>query len=472
MLSIGTSGPAYSLPYLLNRDAGGVMPKDVLVIGAGSGNDVSAALSFGVNHVDAVEIDPAIAELGLAHHPARPYRSPKVTIHIDDGRSYLHNTEKKYDLIIYALVDSLSLHSGYSSLRLESFLFTEQALRDIKARLKPGGMLAMYNFYRQGWVVGRLQQMVNKVFGAKPLVFSLPHKERITSEDPLGLSVTLVLAGDPETSPLPAIEKALKQRTAFWIYYEPKTNIHLNGYGPKPPDLPADMVSAWLKISPAEIDTTGIGPTPTDDWPFLYLRSPDIPNFPDLHGMALVAGLSLGLLWLFTPRGAGRPSGRMFFLGAGFMLLETKSVVHMALLFGSTWKVNSIVFSAILLMALASNLYVMAVRPKRLWPYYALLAAALLINIAVPMSTFLALPGQARIVISCLVAFLPIAFAGVIFATTFRDSQHPDRDFGSNVGGAILGGLTENVSSVLGFNLLLVVALGFYALSAALRPRR
>ena len=50
----------------------------------------------------------------------------------------------------YALVDSLVLHSGYSSLRLESFLFTEEAFRDVKARLKPDGAFVMYNFYRQG----------------------------------------------------------------------------------------------------------------------------------------------------------------------------------------------------------------------------------------------------------------------------------------------------------------------------------
>ncbi len=54
----------------------------------------------------------------------------------------------------------------------------------------------------------------------------------------------------------------------------------------------------------------------------------------------------------------------MFFLGAGFMLLETKGVVHMALLFGSTWMVNSIVFFAILTMILLSNLYVLAIRPR------------------------------------------------------------------------------------------------------------
>ena len=75
----------------------------------------------------------------------------------------------------------------------------------------------------------------------------------------------------------------------------------------------------------------------------------------------------------------------MFFLGAGFMLLETKGVVHMALLFGSTWVVNSIVFFAILVMILLSNLFVLAFRPQRLWPYYVLLIVALVVNMVVPM---------------------------------------------------------------------------------------
>ena len=67
----------------------------------------------------------------------------------------------------------------------------------------------------------------------------------------------------------------------------------------------------------------------------------------------------------------------MFFLGAGFMLLETKGVVQMALLFGSTWMVNSIIFFAILVMILLSNLFVIVFKPKKRWGiYYGLLAVA------------------------------------------------------------------------------------------------
>ena len=112
--------------------------------------------------------------------------------------------------------------------------------------------------------------------------------------------------------------------------------------------------------------------------------------------MALVAVLSLAILFLISPFRGARPDGRMFFLGAGFMLLETKGVVHMALLFGSTWMVNSIVFFAILVMILLSNLFVLAFKPQKLWPYYALLVASLLVNSFVSMDYFLSLPGGSR----------------------------------------------------------------------------
>ena len=74
------------------------------------------------------------------------------------------------------------MHSSYSSVRLESFLFTEQAFRDVKARLKPGGVFAMYNFYRQGWVVGRLVRLAERVFGSRPVVISMPYQDVIAAE--------------------------------------------------------------------------------------------------------------------------------------------------------------------------------------------------------------------------------------------------------------------------------------------------
>jgi SAM-dependent methyltransferase len=468
MLRIEDAGAGYVLPHLLNRDSGGPPFEQVLVIGAGSGNDVAAALRYGATHVDAVEIDPAIFALGRRDHPNSPYADPRVTVHIDDGRSFLRRARGQYDLIIYALVDSLVLQSGYSTVRLESFLFTREAFADINARLKPNGVFAAYNAYRQGWVVGRLQLMMGEAFGNEPLVMALPYRPQIAPSDPVP-NITFLLGGR-RTETLARVRQHLSAEP-FWLNDRPAINEPLTGFSSDAPALAGVTPSSWHRVSLSRVDVRPNERIPIDDWPFLYLRDPVVPAL-NLRGIAIMAVLSLALLWAFAPKRGARPNWRMFFMGAGFMLVETKSVVHLALLFGSTWMVNSVVVFAILVMILCSNLFVLAVRPHRMWPYYALLALALAAGIVVPMSMFLNLPEGQRVLASCTVVFLPIFFAGIVFATAFRESRTPDIDFGSNIAGAVLGGLCESLSLVIGFNHLLIVALLFYGLSAVLGPRR
>ncbi len=96
---------------------------NVLIIGAGSGSDAAIALSRGAQHIDAVEIDPRIQQIGALNHPNRPYDDPRVTPHINDGRAFLRTTDKKYDLVVFALPDSLTLVSQQSSIRLEILPF-------------------------------------------------------------------------------------------------------------------------------------------------------------------------------------------------------------------------------------------------------------------------------------------------------------------------------------------------------------
>ena len=471
MLEIREAAPAYLLPHLLNRDAGGLAFEDVMIVGAGSGNDVQAALTQGAKHVDAVEIDPALNEIGRHRHPDRPYDDKRVSIHIDDGRSFARKTRRTYDLVSYAVVDSLVLHSSYSSLRLESFLFTEQAFRDIKQTLKPNGVFAMYNTYRQGWVVSRLAKMAEKVFGTKPLVISLPYQSEIASESNQGNHLTLLLVGPGPTSRLDSIRAMFHDKGYFWANERPKWNENVNSYGVTPPKVPGTQGNDWQKIGLADVDTSGVMWLATDDWPFLYLRDPTIPAL-NLRWMLLVTVISVALLFVFAPIRASRPNGQMFFLGAGFMLLETKGIVQMALLFGSTWIVNSIIFFAVLVMVLLSNLFVLWIQPRRRWKlYYSLLIAALLINYFVPMNSYLGLSAATRGILSCAAVFAPVFFAGIIFALAFRDSQRPDIDMGSNIAGIILGGLSENLSLATGFSSLVLIAILFYVLSAVLAPR-
>jgi hypothetical protein len=442
---------------------------------------------FGAQSIDAVEIDPVIQRLGMRDHPNRPYDDPRVVRHNDDGRSFVKKSHKKYDLAVYALVDSLVLHSGYSSLRLESFLFTRQAFQDIKAHLKPHGVFAMYNFYRQGWVVQRLVKTAEEVFGHKPLVISLPHRASIGADDPQNGSYTFILCGDTDK-----IEQAFAAKQNFWLNRDPQLNINRNGFALQ---APAAMASTprnalWQRIAPAQVDVSQTTLLPDDNWPFLYLRERAVPAL-NVRGMLLVAILSLLLFWAIGVRSWGTQAAtgeaddaapargfnfktfnwQMFFLGAGFMLLETKSVVHMALLFGATWIVNSFVFGAVLVMILLANLWVAKTNPRKILPYYVLLVITLLLGLIVPMNTFLALPGAMKVLSSCAITFVPIFFAGVAFSAAFRKSAQPDVDFGCNVIGIILGGMCEFFSLALGFNALLGVAAAFYILSFVFKPR-
>ncbi len=217
MVRIDREGPAYLLPHWLSATAGGRPFEDVMIVGAGSGNDVSAALACGARHVDAVEIDPVLYSLGKEHHPNRPYDDERVAIHIDDGRSFVRKTRSRYDLISYALVDSLVLHSSYSSVRLESFLFTEQAFRDVKEKLKPGGVFVMYNFYRQGWVVARLARLAHEVFGSRPIVFTLPYQPKILPGENQGGTYTFFMVGNGQSPTVEAIRSRFEREKFFWI---------------------------------------------------------------------------------------------------------------------------------------------------------------------------------------------------------------------------------------------------------------
>jgi SAM-dependent methyltransferase len=488
--------PEYALPYLLDRDARAVLGEEaapvakVLIIGAGSGNDVSRALQWGGRHVavDAVEIDPVILGLGKRDHPLHPYQDERVRVHLDDGRNFLRSTSEKYDLIVYALVDSLVLHSSYSNIRLESYLFTQQAFADVKRCLKPGGTFVTYNYFRQGWIVARLVKGLGEVFGAdNPLVLTFPYRPVVDPEQSAG-GFTIVCAGTGADR----LHRAFAAKAGlgeYWLPAAPPAPGQTTGNGFRAPT--AEERRQWNCLSPEQQDTAKVrwwrfGPaqtpqpaeplrTASDDWPFLYLRGQFLP-WLSLRGMAVMAALALGLLWLFTRNPGGKQAGwsfdgRMFFLGAGFMLVETKAVVHMALLFGSTWMVNSVVFFAVLVMILLANLFVLRSRPRRLWPYYAGLLATLALNCAVPLDWFLGLDRTLQILGSCLLVFAPILFAGVIFAVSFARTAEPDRAFGANIAGAMLGGLAENTSMLLGFQYLVLVAIAFYTLSAFLGPK-
>ncbi len=455
MRRFDSDGSQYSLIHLLHRATGGTPFKDVLIIGAGSGNDVDHALHYGVSHVDAVEIDPAILDIGVRQNPDHPYQDPRVTRHIDDGRHYLRTTDRKYDLVVYALVDSLVLHSGYSNIRLESYLFTQQAFDDVKRVLKPGGIFVTYNYFRQGWVVQRVAEMAKRSFGCDPLIISLPYREEVKASAPAGFTMVI-------TDCSPAL-RAQFSKQSFWINAVPPKNLNINGFQIDPQQR--SDAKDWLRIAPSTLIADQGNPIAADDdWPFPYLSERIIPEL-SVRSMILLGGLGLLMVWLFWPRGSGRIDNRMFFLGAAFMLLETRAVVQLALLFGSTWVVNSGVFFTVLVLILAANLYVLRTRSQRVWTHYVLLLLVVAAAAVTPVSVFLNGGIVWRTLAPCILALGPMLFAAVIFARSFSQSADPDLAFASNIAGSVVGGIAESFSMLVGFRYLLLLAVIFYLLS-------
>jgi SAM-dependent methyltransferase len=464
MIPRASPAPAYALPHLTNRDTGRPPFGQVLIIGAGSGNDVSRALEWGATRVDAVEIDPVIQRLGVRHHPDHPYADPRVIVHLDDGRNFLHSTVKQYDLIVYALVDSLVLHSSHSNIRLESYLFTTEAFADVRKRLRPGGLFVMYNYFRQGWIVTRLDAMLQSTFGAEnPIVLSLPSRETIRPSDVLYGEFTMFIAG--ATEPL---KQAFARNPSYQVPADRAPDRATpNGFA-------GAERAGYTQFRPTRIVPPSEPlPPATDSWPFLYLRRPMIPAL-SLRGMGVMALVAAVMLAPFLRQSAGAaPATRspvallvqMACLGAGFMLIETRAVVQMALLFGGTWLVNAIVFCAVLVMILVGNLFVLAARPRSLTAFYVALLVSLAVGLAIPLDSFLGLSRGIQIAASCVLAFTPILFAGVVFAVSFGRAVDTSRAFGMNVAGAMVGGLAEYSSMLLGFQYVTVLALAFYSLS-------
>jgi SAM-dependent methyltransferase len=393
---------------------------DVLVVGAGNGSDVALALLKGAKHVDAVEIDPRIHDLGVADNPDKPFADPRVTSYITDGRAFLHNTDHRYDLIVFALPDSLTLVAGSNQLRLESYLFTQEALENVKSLLKPDGTFSMYNYYREDWLVGRLANTAAAAFGHPACIDTYANRSAV---------ITVGITAAAQKCPTPG--------------------------------------------SNATTVASVAGPDPVhDDRPFLYLKTPSIPA-TFLITIALIIGMSL-----VAVRIVGGPFRRMApyldlaCLGAAFLLLETRAVTWSALLFGTTWVVNAIVFAGVLVVVLLAVEVTrrLPVRPTRPWAFV-FLAATLLVAWLVPTVWLLSLPLGLRVIAAVAIAFGPIFASNIVFATRFNSTDDATSAFAANLLGAMVGGCMEYLALIIGYPALLGLAGLLYLAAFLLGPR-
>jgi hypothetical protein len=403
----------YDLPYRFKDK-----PGRVLVVGAGSGNDVAAGLRHGAGRIDAVEIDPAIQNFGRLLHPEAPYDSPRVQPIVDDARGFMRRTARRYDLIVYGLLDSHTLLSGVSSVRLDSFVYTVDGFRDARARLTDDGLIA--------------------------LTFALMSQE-------LGRKIFLMLTEAFDGTP---------PRVFFTRYAGGFMFLAGPGVRTAPPvgDLPFDEVTAHF-ANPAIVADVS-----TDDWPFFYMPVRRYPvSYLVVIAVLLVAsGLILRQL---MPIARGSFSAVCFFLGAGFMLVETRGITELALTFGNTWQVVSAVIAGILIMGFFANLLIMRLGAPPPAVVYGLLMAALVLGLGISGATLAGLPPAVGRVLATALVTLPLFFSGFAFSSEVARSGDLPAALSSNLLGAMLGGFLEYNAMYFGFRSLYGLALVVYGLA-------
>ena len=406
----------YGTPYLRLPDN---PLDDVLIVGAGSGLRRRDRPEQGRRPYRRRRHRPADPRRSAwSENPDRPYDDPRVTRHINDGRAFLESTDRKYDLILFALPDSLTLVSGASQIRLESFLFTEEALTSVRDHLKPDGAFAMYNYYREHWLIDRLAGTAADGFGHAPCVDTFAGAQAVVTR------------------------RHDRRRPAA---------------ARRPGRQPAGRAS----IAPA-----------TDDRAVPVLQGRLVPA----RSTGYAARLHPADLAARRPRArwaaaAMRPYADLFFMGAAFLLLETKNVATFALLFGTTWFVNALVFAGVLVIVLAAVETTRKFRTPSLPVVFAGIAASLALAWVVQPDWLLPLPFVPRLVAAILLAFLPIYLANVAFAKRFQDSSDSQSAFAVNLLGAIVGGCLEYAALLTGYSNLLIVTGLLYLAAFVLVPR-
>ena len=188
----------YNHPYDYYYEYFHRKPRNVLILATGVGNEAAAALWNGISEIDAVEIDPGIIEIGKRYHPEHPYNNSLVNIIIADARAYLHESKKKYDMIVMNALDSHAQIAVSSGLRLESYVYTVESFQDIRNHLTDEGAFIAEiggSIWDLPWGQARIERMNEIAFGNQgefkergaggPLLFIVPNSSVTSKSDAL-----------------------------------------------------------------------------------------------------------------------------------------------------------------------------------------------------------------------------------------------------------------------------------------------
>ena len=190
--------------------------------------------------------------------------------------------------------------------------------------------------------------------------------------------------------------------------------------------------------------------------------------------------MTISILLLIVSLAAARSIGihvrslrfEFFFLGAAFLLLEAQIISRMALLFGTTWVVNSIVISVLLALILAANAVAATFPRIPVAGAYAGILLTALIGYALPAEALFFRSFALRATLSTLILTMPVFFAGIVFIRRFAESGFAAEAIGSNLLGSLVGGIAESLSLAFGLRALLLLAMLFYAAAWLISTRR
>ncbi|MGE0267267.1 MAG: hypothetical protein AB7S78_02250 [Candidatus Omnitrophota bacterium] len=135
---------AASIPYLLTE------PKDILIMFVGAGIDMLHANSFsrGASDITGIELNPLIVNSAVKisrFHLKEFFDLDNIHMRIQEGRSFLESSPKKYDTIIFSWGGASFANylgtSGYTG----RYLYTKESMISVMKNLKPDGTVSIVN---------------------------------------------------------------------------------------------------------------------------------------------------------------------------------------------------------------------------------------------------------------------------------------------------------------------------------------
>ncbi len=497
-----------ALPYRLLAE-----PK-VLILGAGGGSDVLLALYNGAAVIDAVELNPQITKLvkdTYADFAGHLYDDNRITVYTKEARGFVAQSSDQYDLIHIGLLDSFAASgSGVQALN-ESYLYTVEAIQQYLKHTAPGGMLAVTRWLKLP-PRDSLKLVATVIEALRFEGVTYPGRQLALIRS-WNTSTLLVKNGEFSISDIEAIREFARSRSFDTAFYPSMPAGEANRFNLLPQPYLYEGISALLGEDADDFIERykfHIAPA-TDNQPYFFhfFRWSALPEFVGLikrggAGLvewgylilvatliqALIAGAVLIVLPLSRikrswPRGTGTRMGSYFFLlGLAFLIVEIAFIQKFILFLSHPLYSVGVVLSGFLVFAgigsACSGQLAQQFKQKGYSPVTVAVAGisaiALLYLVLLPtfFQQLIGLPDGIKMMLSVFL-IAPLAFCmGAPFPIGLNRVANSAPDFipwawGINGFASVMSASLATLLAIeFGFTVVVLFALGLYAIAAAI----